>query len=236
MAIELNIGNSLFKGLNDKRGIVICGYEWGFSKEDQRLFADGNEPPFDPTATTTFSNKVPAYGERALAWRYDKRIIKWFDLWGHPLSRQGLDGAFERCLVQTNWCSTQGHHIEGNYYQKLSQEEHVENFLFHIQTLNPSIILFMGSAMIDVLQVDGVMKGFVKTAGNQLDPRPRKIQKEFAGRRFKISFQSFEHCEVVCLPHPSSSVGLRDHYISLFKEEIGEQIAQVKRAKGIGIA
>ena len=61
MAHDLNLANSIFSGLNDKRGILICGYEWGFSQEDQRLFADGTPPPFfDKDATTTFSNKTPA--------------------------------------------------------------------------------------------------------------------------------------------------------------------------------
>jgi len=33
---ELNIGNSIFPKLNDSNGIMLCGYEWGWSKEDQR--------------------------------------------------------------------------------------------------------------------------------------------------------------------------------------------------------
>ena len=233
MAPKLNIANSLFAGLNDKRGILICGYEWGFSKEDQRLYVDGYEPVFDPNAVTIFSNKVPSYGERALAWRYDKRIIKWFGLWGHPLSGHGLGGEFEKCLVQTNWCNTQGHSIAGNYCQRLSQAEQVENFLFHAQILDPSLIIFMGSAIIDVLQAREVMEGFVKTAGKQIAPL-RKVQKEFVGRRFKIGFQTFERCEVVCLPHPSSSRGLSDDYMLLFKQEIGELISTVKAEKGVG--
>lgn len=157
MKFELNVGNSLFSGLNDRRGIAICGYEWGFSKKDQEQFSNGAEPEFDPHAITTFPNKVPAHGERALDWIYERKIIKWFGLWGHPLSRQGVDGVFERCLVQTNWCNTEGHHIEENYFQKLSANDQIENFLFHVRTLDPALLLFMGSAMIDVLQVDSVM-------------------------------------------------------------------------------
>jgi hypothetical protein len=53
--------------MNDKRGILVCGYEWGFSKKDQRIFSEGNPAPFfDKYATTTFSNKTPAHGSRAL--------------------------------------------------------------------------------------------------------------------------------------------------------------------------
>lgn len=30
---HLNLGNSIFTGFNDKEGLMICGCEWGFSKE-----------------------------------------------------------------------------------------------------------------------------------------------------------------------------------------------------------
>jgi hypothetical protein len=40
--------------MNDKRGILVCGYEWGFSKKDQRIFSEGNPAPFfDKYATHT---------------------------------------------------------------------------------------------------------------------------------------------------------------------------------------
>lgn len=31
---DLNLGNSLFQGYNDQNGLMICGYEWGWSKAD----------------------------------------------------------------------------------------------------------------------------------------------------------------------------------------------------------
>lgn len=217
--------------MNDKRGILICGYEWGFSQEDQRAFAEGNPPPFfDKDATTTFSNKAPAHGRRALAWRYDKRIHKWFELWGHPLNRDGLGGHFEKCIVQTNWCNTEGHHIEGNYYGKLTDSVQLDNFLFHISELDPALILFMGSAMIDVLQQPSVLHGFVRIVGPETSPL-RKIQKSFKGRRFHVGFQSFRRCDIVSLPHPSSSRGLSDEYIALFAQEISGLISPIKLAK-----
>lgn len=232
MSDELNLANSIFSGLNDKRGILICGYEWGFSQEDQRLFAEGNPAPFfDKEAETTFSNKTPAHGDRALAWRYDNRIHRWFELWGHPLNREGLGGLFEKCIVQTNWCSTEGHHIEGSYYEKLSDPVQVDNFLFHVSELDPAVVLFMGSAMIDVLQNPSILARFSGIVGAETNPL-RKVQKEFSGRRFRVGFQGFQRCSVVSLPHPSSSRGLSDAYIALFSKEIGNLISEVRRAKG----
>ena len=137
--MELNIGNSIFPGLNDKQGLMICGNEWGFSEEDQRMVSSGNEIFYDKDAVTIFPNKSPAHGERAFSWRYDNRIIKWFSLWGHPLSREALGGDFEKCLIQTNWCNTEGHKINENYYHKLTNAEQLENFISHTKALEPSL-------------------------------------------------------------------------------------------------
>ncbi len=230
--MDLNVGHSIFPGLNDQNGLMICGYEWGFSKEDQRLF-DSGEPVFhNQTANTTFSNKYPAHGERALSWRYDNRIIKWFSLWGHPLSRDGLGDDFEKCILQTNWCNTDGHKIRENYYTKLTNPQQLKNFIHHIKTFTPDLIFFMGSEMINILQDKRVMGMFSEEMGDPKSP-PRINQKPFPGRRFKISFQEFEKCKVVSFPHPSSSRGLSDEYIGLFSEDIGHLITEIKNKKGI---
>ena len=230
--MELNIGNSIFPRLNDKHGLMICGYEWGFSEKDQRMVESGEEIFFDKDAVTVFPNKSPAHGKRAFSWKYDNRVIKWFSLWGHPLSREALGGDFEKCLVQTNWCNTEGHKIDEDYYHKLTNSEQLENFIFHIKELEPSLILFMGSEMINILQDKNVMKLFSEVMGNPESP-PTKSQKPFSGRQFKIGFQSFTKCEVISLPHPSSSRGLSDDYISLFADEIGGLITGLKLRKGI---
>ena len=230
--MELNIGNSIFPGMNDKKGLMVCGYEWGFSEADQKLFESGEDVFFDKNAITTFSNKSPAHGKRALTWRYDKRIVKWFELWNHPLSREGLGGDFEKLILQTNWCNTQGYKIQEGYYKKLINQDQIKNFIFHIEYFRPSLILFMGSEIINILQNPLVKDQFEKILGCSEKP-PIKIQKPFSGRQFKIGFQKFENCQVVSLPHPSSSRGLKDEYIQKFEPEIGVFITELKRKKGI---
>lgn len=230
--MDLNIGNSVFSGLNDKNGLMICGYEWGFSEADKKLFESGEEVFFDKNAITTFSNKSPAHGDRAFTWKYDKRIVKWFSLWGHPLSREGLGGDFEKLILQTNWCNTEGYKIQENYYTKLTNQEQIENFIFHIKKFTPSLILFMGSEIINILQDSSVKHRFEEILG-QAESSPAKVQKPFSGRRFKIGFQKFEKCQVVSLPHPSSSRGLKDDYIMQFAPEIGQLITELKRKKAI---
>lgn len=34
---KFNVGNAIFPGFNDKRGVMICGYEYGYSKRDEYL-------------------------------------------------------------------------------------------------------------------------------------------------------------------------------------------------------
>lgn len=232
MEPALNLGNSIFPELNAKRGLMICGYEWGFSKEDQRRENQGVAHFFDPTAITTFANKSAAHGERAFSWPYDNRVIKWFGLWGHPLNRAGLGSDFDKCVVQTNWCNSGGNSIKENYFHKLTNKEQADNFILHIEALDPSLIFFMGSSIIDILQTPHILERFEQVLGKKAS-LPRKMQKSFAGRRFKIGFQSFGRCEVVSLPHPSGSHGVNDEYIALFNPEISPLISAFKMAKNI---
>lgn len=230
--MELNTGNSIFDGLNSKRGIMICGYEWGFSKQDQLEDETHTATPENKDARTIFSNKSPRFGDKAFYWKYDNRIIKWFELWGHRLSRDGLGGDFEKTLMQTNWCDTQGHSMPKETHAKLLDKYQVDNFIYHIRELDPSLILFMGSALIQILQNEKVLGRFSEIMGGPTSA-PRFIQKEFSGRRFKIGFQSFSRCDIASLPHPSGTRGLSDDYIELYSEEIGGLIKKVKSSKGI---
>lgn len=227
----LNIGNSLFEGLNSEQGILICGYEWGNSKKDQELVAAGARVYHGDDAVKTFSNKSPKYGDRAFVWPYDKRVVKWFSLWEHPLSREGLGGDFEKLIVQSNWCNSEAHKLEKGFWKRMVTPEQVDNFILHITELRPALILFMGSKFMTALNSEDIKSKFMSVMGAETQPRTVK-QKAFSGRRFKVGFQSFEHCEIVSLPHPSSSRGLRDDYIALFKNEIGPLIGQVKANKG----
>ena len=38
---DLNLSNSIFQGYNDKHGLMICGYEWGWSKADEVAYVAG---------------------------------------------------------------------------------------------------------------------------------------------------------------------------------------------------
>jgi hypothetical protein len=227
---ELNIGNSLFTGFNDKHSLMLCGYEWGFSKADSEALEDGQHARAG--VPHVFSNKAIEYGNIANNWVYDRKIVDWFALWGHPLSREGIGSDFEKCIVQTNWCDTENHHISGNYDQKLLAPEQVDNFIAHVRALQPRVIIFFGSKMLQLLQLQPVLSRFESVVG-QKKGNPIFEKKSFPGRAFRVGFQDFERARIVNLPHPSGSHGLRNDYIALFAEKIGSIISDYKVFKSI---
>lgn len=228
MTKQLNIAHSRF---NDQiGGLMICGYEWGYSKKDQGDDAKGVDNNINFDAGCTFANKDLCYGQKALGWRYDNNIIKWFGLWGHPLNRE-YPSAFEKSLVQTNWCDSLNPSMGGvDYFAKLTVPNQIDNFIYHVDYFRPRVIMFMGSVMIKTLQHKPVIERFESIMGPRIN-EPKPVLKSFTGRRFNIWLQSFNQCEVICLPHPSGSRGLSDAYIAMYKDNVGELLTRYKHEK-----
>lgn len=226
---DFNLATGVFEGYNDFEGIMLCGYEWGDDGEDEGSGNVGITP--DSAACVTFSNKVPRYGNVANSWPYDRRIRAWFKLWGHELGREGTGGAFEKCLLQTNWCNTQAPNMDGlDYRKKLLAPDQINNFIKHVDRFRPKLIMFFGISMLSLLNDKDVIHPFTQIMGKITEPM--KVEtKPFDGKKFRLGFQAFEKCRVIALPHPSGSIGLNDAYISMFSDEIGVAISEVKQAK-----
>lgn len=64
---DLNLSNSIFQGYNDKHGLMICGYEWGWSKADEAAYVAGEYKLPENKIDHTFANKslYLYYGEQA---------------------------------------------------------------------------------------------------------------------------------------------------------------------------
>lgn len=228
---ELNIATGVFLGFNDSEGIMICGYEWGGDGDEIDKAED--DLCIKNDLGVIFSNKAPHYGEIANTWKYDRKIRTWFKLWGHELRREETGGDFEKCILQTNWCNTQAHDMKNiDYWGKLLAPDQVENFIYHVDHFKPKLILFFGSAMAGILNSKTALEPFMSIMGS-ITENLHFPSKPFAGRRFKVGFQSFEKCKVVSLPHPSGSRGLNDEYIKLFSMEIGNRITEIKLLKNI---
>ncbi|MCL2523076.1 MAG: hypothetical protein FWF20_00370 [Betaproteobacteria bacterium] len=230
MKTELFLHASKFQGFNDRNGIFLCGYEWGGD--------DGGDNPdlVDRLRNIqhTFSNKALANGNVALNWKYDRNIIKWFRLWGHPLSTDALGGDFEKTIVQNNWCDTQAKHMKGvDISKKLLEQKHVDNFLSIVEALRPKVIFLFGIRQIECLQSPKILSRLESIVGKCQVYKQPNIKPFPCGRKFRVGFQTFENVEVVGLPHPSGSIGMQDDYIASFKNEIGGILSEFKKSKGI---
>lgn len=205
---------------------MICGYEYGYNEHDKYLEKECSD--FIKSKTSefhTFHTKTSIYDSP-----YDKKIIKWFDFFGHPLGLDGGNSKFDKCILQTNWCDGQGTYV--NDYEKFLAEENVNNFLSHVENYRPSLLIFMGSKLIDYLQNSCVKNRFTDIFGNETSSL-EKISKDFSGRKFRIGFQSFENTTIISFPHPSGTRGLHNDYIKLFKPEIHSIIQNFRVNKGV---
>lgn len=222
-----NIAHSEFP--QQRGGLMICGYEWGFSKADQARKAQFGEPEFDWDIECSYANNHLRYGEEIRSIPYNRRIKKWFAMWGSALDEED-PGDFEKSMIQTNWCNTLSSSMEGDY-SRLNDSEQVENFLAHIRHFQPRVLLLMGTQLMPALNQPETLTRFVEIMGACTKPWHSE-QKPYAGRRFRIGFQSFERCEVVCLPHPSGTQGLSDNYVALFAREISAIVQAYRQYRG----
>ncbi|MDO4223165.1 MAG: hypothetical protein Q4D05_03935 [Acinetobacter sp.] len=222
---NLNFGNSLFEGFNDQHGLIICGYEYGLSKADEQAEQQSPDIHFNDV-TFTFANKVPFLGEHAKTFRYDNRIAKWFELWGHPLNREGLGDDFTKSIMQTNVSNTQNRSVED--YEALS--EHFDSFIQLLNTLKPSVIFFMGAELSNTINQAERLAQIEAVLGQSQGKRIETAETD--GTAFKVIFQDFEHCTTVTFPHPSGTVGLSDDYIASFKPQIDAILTAYKAKRG----
>lgn len=215
---DYNLGNSIFEGFNDNKGIMICGYEYG----DSNLNKNVDSSEFNNDATYTFFDKSPRFKNK-LHSPYDQNIKKWIlDLWEintPPIAN------FEKYFIQTNWA-------RGAQRQKrefAEYETYDNNFIKHLTLLKPSVILFFGNELASNLNRIKNRKEVIDIIGKEVkdsisvqhhitedDGSPCKCTK------FNIKFFYFEHCKVVVFPNAGGARGLSDKYFASFKNEMKE--------------
>ncbi|MFC0179035.1 hypothetical protein [Thorsellia kenyensis] len=219
---NLNLANSIFEGFNDRNGLMICGYEWGESDETSTEPFDNNEPN-----ECTFSNKVPRYGDVANKWKYDLMIRNWFDIWGHSLDREGNGGDFDKSILQTNWALGSRKKSAGiNYYLS---DENINNFITHVEILQPTLILFMGSQLLTrVLRNWKARDQFVPIMGDEIAPRETIRMDGYSGALAYLS--KYEKCTVIGLPHPSGARGITNEYITYIGKYMTPILNEFKRS------
>ncbi len=201
----LNTANKEFP--ENRNGIMICGYEWGFSKEDQLAVKEGE---YTHEEKSFFSDQ--SVNDCA----YRNRIVSWLDALGLPLTSKD-PGVIERSIVQTNWMDSQDHQVAGDIYIRLREQK--ENFLNHLAYFKPKIVLFFGVRQLEVLNKE-ILQEIEKILGCNTQ-KERYIQKELKHcKSYKIGFQSFEKAEMIAFPHPATRGGICDHYIEAYHDDI----------------
>jgi hypothetical protein len=187
---------------------MICGINWG------------GEPTTEesPEEASFFSDV------RVNNYPYRNRLLRWFNSWGHPLEENaGMEGAFERSIIQTNWMPNQARTMKGrNIWNECISER--QNFIKHIDVLKPRLLILCSSTLLRIMNNDQCLGAVEEILGNASQIQFERRDISLNGRklkRFAVGFQEFTNCCVIALPHPTGSVGLSDQYIAAFKERIG---------------
>lgn len=212
--------HTLIGSENREGGLLLCGLNHGYSKEDERQDAAGIDRS-DSRKSFFSDGEVNDYPFR-------NRIVSWFSLWGFELARRNeIAGAFERSIVQTNWLQTCSNNMNGINTQKACIEDN-ESFIQTCETLKPELIFFFGRELFWAFDSTAIREKSEPIFGARLG-ETKWLQKEvfFNGkprRPLRFGFQQYEKLSVVVLPHATGAQGVASDYIEAFKPEMAEVI------------
>jgi hypothetical protein len=205
---------------NRDAGLLLCGLNHGYSKEDERQDAAGIDRS-DPRKSFFSDCEVNDYPFR-------NRIVSWFSLWGFELARSHeTAGAFERSMVQTNWLQTCSNNMNGINTRQACIEDN-DSFIQTCETLKPELIFFFGRDLFWAFDSPALSEKVAPIFGASIGGT-RWLQKDvfFDGkprRRLRFGFQQYEKLMVVILPHATGAQGVASDYIEAFKPEMAEVI------------
>lgn len=216
---ELPIHTLIFEE-NREGGLLLCGINHGYSKDDERQDAAGIDRS-DSHKSFFSDSEVNDYPFR-------NRIVSWFELWGYELAQsKRIAGQFERSIIQTNWLQTCSNNVHGMNTQRACIEDH-ESFLETCSALKPGIIFFFGKELLwaftspalstKVEIIFGARKGEIQWLQKDVYCNGKRR------RRFRFGFQQYEELAVVALPHATGAKGIASDYIAAFKPEMSEII------------
>jgi len=190
---------------NERGGFVICGANWGGEPPNPATYVP-DEPSFfsDP--------KVSDYP-------YRNKLLSWFDLLGHPLSRD-VAGPFERSIVQTNWLSGahyQSRRVDGDLLSYCREPQMVEDVVRRFRLLQPRLILFASATVFNAFVC--VSESFGDTLGAPVGSvetawcRPPTS----GSRSARAMLARFGKCNVMGLPHPTGQAAVANASILSFR-------------------
>jgi len=215
LPVHTLIGNE-----NKNGGLLLCGLNHGYSKEDERQDNAGIDR--SDQYKSFFSDKA------VNDYPFRNNIVKWFYLWGYNLSGNAADaGAFEKSIIQTNWLQTCSNNMNGVSKEQACIDD-ANSFIRTCSVLRPRLIFFFSQALLWAFtsnQISQEIEGiFGKKQGGIQCKQKNVIYYGKLRRRLKFCFQSYENLEIISLPHATGAQGVADDYIEAFKPEMREII------------
>jgi hypothetical protein len=210
----LNLDTALFTE-NRYDGLMICGINSAGEADDSR-------PTQDVIGKSFFSDGhfLDVGGN------YRRRITKWFELFGHPLAPDA-PGPFERSVVQTNWRDDQSP-TAGVLSSPAALAQKWDNFAFHVTTLRPKLLMFMGTSLLTALNSPECVALAERLLGKRVEKDPWKNMATANGELgVAVGIQHWEQLPIIALPHPSRQAW-SDEYIGSFRSDISPLISAYK--------
>lgn len=196
-------------------GFMICGINFGISKEEENQISAGITPTLDVRSffsDDSVNNTV-----------FRKRVLKWLNSWGIKLeSTIDKVGILERSFFQTNWLDTQTKSVtsDGVITRKTLINE-AGSFLGLLEDRKPSVIFFFGSSLIEALNDLSIRDRVVSILGERSGNA--KIftadLSGYSGKKFKMYTQKFGETQIISLPHPNTR-GVTDNYVQALKPSL----------------
>jgi hypothetical protein len=196
-------------------GIMICGINFGYSVEDEALEKAGVIAEPDPLS---FFSDMAVNNTR-----FRNRVLTWLSSWSFELATQkGQEGPLEHAFFQTNWLDTQTRSItsNGSITTKILVQE-ADSFLRLLETRKPSVIIFVGSLLIEALNDMRIRERVVSILGERSGNAKiyRAELPNYTGTRFKLLAQKFGDTQIISLPHTQAQ-GISDEYVAALKPPI----------------
>lgn len=212
--------HTLISRENREGGLLLCGINHGYSKEDERQDAAGIDRS---------DNKKSFFSDGEVNdYPYRNRIVSWFSLWGYELAlSEEMASDFDRSIVQANWLQTCSRNMAGINTRQACIEDN--NSFFQVcNALCPRVIFFFGKELISAFnspELGAKVEGIFGARKSDINWFQKDVfWKRTLRRRFRIGFQQYEKLVVVSLPHASGARGVADDYIEAFKPEMSNVI------------
>lgn len=217
-----------------KRGLLICGINWGGHSEDSM-----NDPNRDRYYKSFFSDESKYVMN---ACRYRSRIVSWLNLLGLSLESDPRKvGRLERSISQVNWLPTQSvntMNVDGRSSYEVCAND-FDFFIEHLREVVPSFILFLSADLLRALNSERCLSQVQKILGSREEIKFGSKDLTLGAKQhphLQVGMQFFSKATVVALPHPAYRKGIADEYIKLFDNWIGTELREYGRAQREGRA